>query len=377
MTPALILAHLLLLQAPAGHAPQAGPRAALAGIAGFQSVSKLDFGSAQNRLTAVYAFPDRVRWHFESYGAVQRSQHQYFYRSGEHVRALVSGGTSQEMEGEDRTAVLLQMELRRALMLWPDGFEWEAQAEGTSAADVRMDACCRGAVVGKLVATLESGRPRRMEVRDAQGKPREAFEVHTWQERHGRTWPHRLTLASAAGGFVETIESIETRVHFLELSFLPPDLRTRPDAREPGPELFARDLVASTFAAHAVPEGAGWEQALALARGWNDEAAKALAPQGLAVDPVPTFELSPTGRPLRCLVRLTAVVRPPPAGHETRDERPGLVLGLPELARVEAELLARLARSVPPGARAGVPYVRVHERKELPVEVVLPLEPGE
>jgi len=371
----LLLALLALpsRQQPAAHGPEPGPRAALAGMVGFETISRLDFGEQQNRLTAVYVFPDRVRWHFESYGARQRSEHQYFYRAGERVSELVSGRSSRALEGAEHDAVLLQMELRRAAMLWPDGFDWKEDGSGTRSAVASADSCCRELPLGSLVATLEDGRPRRIEARDALGRALETLEIREWQERGGRKWPRTLALQTGSTSFVETVESIETRVHYLELSFLPPDLRPLTAPTAPGATVLSRDLVSMTYSVHELPADLDWDAALTRARDWIAEAGKQA---GLSVDPVPTFELTPEGRPMTCLVRLQAPVLPAPAGFETHAERAGLFLTLRELGMVDAAALERITQATPPGALPGVPYLRVHAQPSL-IELVLPLAPVE
>lgn len=369
---ACLMLALLVQEQPGGHGPEPGPRAALAGLAGFECVSRLDFGGQQNRLTAVYVFPDRVRWHFENYGARQRSEHQYFYRAGERVNELVSGRSSRALDGAERDAVLLQMELRRAVMLWPDGFAWKEDADGTRSAVPSADSCCSENPLGTLVATIEDGRLQRIEARDRESRVLEALEIREWQERAGRRWPRTLALQSGGANIVETIESIETRVHYLELSFLPPDLRPLMPPLEPGAAVLSRDLVAMTYAVRELPPGLDWEGALACAREWIAEADA----QGRSVDPVPTFEVTPEGRPRTCLVRLKAPILPPPQGYETHAERAGLFLTVRELGLVDVAALERITQATPPDALPGVPYVRVHPRPN-PVELVLPIVPAE
>lgn len=365
---------LLALQEGLSHGPEPGPRTAVAGLAGFQSVSRIDFGAAQNRLTATFVFPDRARWHFEDYAAAQQSGHQFLYRHGEAVHQLASGSPSQALEGAERDTVLLQMELRRAVMLWPDGFAWEA-GDGRRTARVHADSCCRERVLGTLVAVPVDGRPRRIEVRDDHDQPLEALEIREWQELHGRSWPRTLVMEAEGGGFVETVESIEPRIHYLELSFLPPDRRALPGKPASDSSILAQDLVAMTYQARALPEGLTWEQALAQARVWIAETGEALRTAGLSVDPIPTFELSSAGSPLHCLVRLGTAVQPAPKGFQTMAERPGLLLPLQKLAELDSATLARLREAVPKDAHASAPYVRVHARSNLPIEVVLPLVP--
>jgi len=368
---------LLAAQETAPHAPEPGPRAALAGVAGFQTVSKLDFGPRQNRLTAVYVFPDRVRWHFESYGA-KRSEHQYFYRSGERVSELASGAPSRVLEGQEHDAVLLQMELRRATLFWPEGFEWKEEPDGaglTRSAPAWADSCCRKASLGTLVATLADGRPRRIEARDARGRTLEALEIRAWQERGGRAWPRTLALEAESANALETVEAIETRVHFLDLSFVPPDQRSLAPLA-PGPAVTARDVVAMTYAVHELPVDVDWDTAIARARDWIAAAGPELRSRGLGVDPVPTFELSQDARPRACYVRLLAAVAPAPQGFESHAERAGLFIAVADLGAVDASLVARVLQATPGGATPGIPYLRVHP-KPYPIELVLPLEPAD
>jgi len=373
---ALALLALLAAQARAAHGPEPGPRAALANLAGFEIVSKLDFGPSQNRLTAAYVFPDRARWHFESYAAKQRSEHQYYYRFGERVSALASGGPSRVLEGQEHDAVVLQMELRRAALFWPEGFEWQdaaGEAGPARSAPVWADSCCREGPLGTLVATLADGRPQRLEARDASGRKLEALEIRSWQELGGRAWPRTLALEAENANALETVEAIDTRVRFLDLLFLPPDLRPLVPL-EPGPAVVSRDLVSMTYSVHELPEDLEWDAALARARDWIAQAGDELKARGLGVDPVPTFGLTSEGRPRACYVRLAAAVVPAPPGFETHAERAGLFLAVPELPALDAAMVERLRRAAPEDARAGIPYLRVHPPPN-PVELVLPLEP--
>lgn len=368
---------LLALQEPKPHGPEPGPRAAVAGLGGFHSVSKLDFGIGQNRLTADYVFPDRVRWHFEDYADRTRNEHQFLYRTGETLCEFAAG-RSRAIEGADRGAALLQMELRRAAMLWPDGFDWNGDEGGAREAEVLADTCCREMPVGKLVATLRDRRPVRIEALSGAGETLEILEIRAWQEISGRTWPRTLEIKAPNGQslFVETIETIETRVQFLELSFLPPDRRPIRNAST-GPGVVAMDLVAVTYSPHPLPKEVSWEQALEKARGWIAEARESLGPLGAEVDLVPTFELSPLGRPTACLVRLTSHHVPPPDGFRSVPEGVGILCALPELLSVNEGALIRLKETVPIGLQTGTPYTRIHDRPVLPIELVVPIESSE
>jgi len=387
---ALWMLPLLALQQGAGQEPAAveptrppqeecpqhdgppGPRLAIRGLAGFRYVSMIDFGTDRNQLTAEYVFPDRVRWHFE--GPPPDASHLYFYRLGSELHQMQSGQPSQPIKGVSHDVVLLQLELRRAALLWPDGVDWEPAVDGVSRAPVRAHAGCRRAPIGFLEASSFSGeQPVRFTARDSDGKELEALEVLERCERDGRSWPARLALITHGNRFEETLETLDTRIHFVDLSFLPPDRRPLGRGAAPGSPIVSSDLVPVTFRSRSLPAGLEWEAALAQARAWIEEARQQADLAGQEIDPVPTFELSPEGRPVRCLIRLARVARPPPEQYRTLEERPGLLMALDGLEALDAALL-ELRRSVPVRTGTGAPYLRYRKGSPSPVELVLPLE---
>ncbi len=371
----LLLVLALSSVAGQGTAPPAtGPCAkrGIAGLGALVGVSRIEIGADANRLTAAYLFDDRARWHFEAY-AQRRSQHVFVHRSGEHVFQFESGATcSRESEGAERDAVLLQMELRRAVMLWPDGFDWAPAEDGTRRAPVSLHACRESETIGSLVAVVEGDRPTRVEARGADGTVREWLEIRAWREDLGRRWPREMLLHQGERTLKETVEEIATDAHFLDFYFLPPDRRTRTGAADAIARVRPIDLVAITYQGHPLPADVAWPAALESARAWIAEAGDAQGERGLAIDPIPTFELSPEGRPARCLVRLSQPARPPPAGWTTLEDRPGLMILAEEPGAIDAALLGLLSTSAPPGSRPGTPYVRFHQTGR--IEVDLPLE---
>ncbi|MSR62773.1 MAG: hypothetical protein EXS08_10060 [Planctomycetes bacterium] len=366
---------LALAQAAQGHGPAPGARAAIAGLAGFQSVSTIDYGTVRNRFTATYVFPDRTRWHFDNPAGKVR-QHQFYYRHGEQLFAM-ENSASHRLADEQSDSLLRQMELRRAVMLWPDGFAWEAREPGTQTAVAHADSCCRERPLGTLVAHLANGRPSRVEVRDEQGQTRETLTVREWQEVNGRSWPRVLVVAGEGVGFTETVESLETQIHYLDLFFLPPDQRAIPKGATSSSQVLSNDLVAVSYVPRDLPAGATWDEAVATTRGWILAANEAGKGNGQTFDPVPTIEVGPEGKPVRAWLRLKEPSPTPAEGLTNRNERPGLILALPALAEVGSAALAQLRAAVPPRSKAGVPYLRFHNRPVLPVELVLPLEPAE
>jgi hypothetical protein len=241
---------------------------------------------------------------------------------------------------------------------------------------VAADTCCPEQPLGSLVATLEKDLPVRVAAQRTTGEAIETLEIRAWQELGGRRWPRTLALVSKEGGFTETVESVETDVHFLELFFLPPDARPlRKPRSTAGPEVLSRDLIAMTYAEREFAEGVSWEEALERARGWIREAGSALESQGIEVDLVPTFELTSTARPRKCLVRLGSARAAPPPGYVTHLERAGVFLVLPNLESVDPAVLQRLDEAAPEGAQRQAPYLRVHSQPSMRIEVVLPLVP--
>jgi hypothetical protein len=362
------------LDGPSPHGHEPGPRAALAGMAGVQCTSRLEGADGAALLTVVYLFPDRVRWHLES-GAPEAPTHVYRYRLGERVHEG-TGASSLQVEGEARDALLLDLELRRAVLCWPDGFDWSPGEAGASSATVFRDSCCRQGPLGTLLASLENGRPVRVRARDARGLAGASFEVRAWQERSGRPWPAQVAVESAQGSWIETIESLGTRVHYIEESFLPPDRRPPSGESSAGQPLVARDLVGMTYAASDLPAGATWEEARRRARERLLELREA-SPDPSALDPVPAFGIGSDGLPRSSWVRLRAPVDPPPPGFTSTGERVGFVVPLRSISEVDGDLLARLARCAPAGSRAAGPYVRFHDRPQFPIELVVPLEAKE
>ena len=95
----------------------------------------------------------------------------------------------------------------------------------------------------------------------------------------------------------------------------------------------------------------------------------------LTVDPVPSFELDRSGRPLRCVVRLVEVPAPAPEGWSSRPERAGLGMVLDAPDDIDADALRSLVRSAPTGTRGTVPYCRILRRPGVTsVQLYLPLE---
>jgi hypothetical protein len=185
--------------------------------------------------------------------------------------------------------------------------------------------------------------------------------------------------------WTERVERVVTRVHSVDTFFQPADRRAGPKTTlVDGRVVHSLDLSPITYRAHALDEGAresqeiDWASHLARAADWIAKATRELEPHGLAVDPVPSFELSSDGRPTRCLVRLADARTTPPDGWTTRSDVPGVALVLDGIRELDAETVPFLRATAPAGERAGVAYCRV-VRADGPggVQVYLPLHAAE
>jgi hypothetical protein len=355
------------------------PRAGIRGIAGFTAVSEVTYAEAPGSpelLEASYVFPDRARWSL-SIPQGRETLRQISTRLGRRAWIREAQATSsRELEGEDRDVLLLQTELRRAAFLWPDGFAWAASEDGTRRAPVSRTSASGDERIGELVATLGAdGRPTRLAALRADGGCQEELAIAAWTEARGRTWPSRLALLQ--GGrtvWEETLVEVDTRVSYGDLFFSPPESRGRGVDVVGEVVIVSTDLSGFTSLPCELAGGSSWDEWTALAAARIAEEEARLAPQGLAVDPVPTFELGPEGKPSRLWVRLASREARPPEGWSSTQDRPGLALVLQDPAVLGRDELALLERAAPEDAREGTPYARVVGTK---LQVYLPLEPAE
>ena len=125
---------LLLAQAGGESAPSAPPKAPVAGMTGLSIVSELTLAQddeATRRLSATYVFPARARLQIVPLEG-PANQRDTIYRFGDRHWALSPGRTrSRDLDDKEFLFAPLHIELRRALWLWPDGFEWkESESNG-------------------------------------------------------------------------------------------------------------------------------------------------------------------------------------------------------------------------------------------------------
>jgi len=343
------------------------PRRAVAGLRGFVSRSTLVFDElpeVPHALEAVFVFPDRGRWRIEPAQASSGDRRLRF-RYGPSVFELDPGSArSRRLEPEAERPALLQMELRRAVMTWPHGFDWTGTGQARSAGLGPL---------GELEASLDpqTGLPRELRSLQPDGSALEILSEITWRECDGRRWPASWRLA--AGGrpiWRETIERIETGWSFLDSYFLPPDRRPAapPDAGRPQ----HLDLPRRVERAFALPEGTSWEEARTRAA-----SLRATWAERLELHPATEFELRADGRPAAVRLRLRDAGAEAPEGWRFAPGGPGLSSLAETPEGIDAALLRGLAGAVPVGATGGTPYTSQPPGSQAGgrVQVVLPIEP--
>jgi hypothetical protein len=361
-------------RAEAGPSQGPGPRKPLAGLSGFECVSTLVYPAAPDRphqLKATYSFPDRARWQISAkQGAPGERSLQY--RFGEAVyRVPPDSGDSELCAGEDRSQVLLQIELRRALMLYPDGFVWKD--DGAERRAVLAD-------LGSLRARAGSdGRPTEIGDAGPDGKAIDVYKSIRWREIGGRAWPASMELWHG-GELVwnETVESVDVAARYVDSYFVPPDRRERSPAEPDRGEPRNLDIPECCSLRIEIPKGTGWSSALEDLERRRAEWTSRLAERKLELEGHATIELSREAEPAAFVLRLASVPETPPPGFQTTGPRRGLAVAVRGLAEVTAARVGDLRKAIPEKSAEGAAYVRFDPRdgEKARVVIVLPYSPG-
>ena len=333
------------------------PPTTIAGLRGFESVSALVLATAPEtprELRATYAFPDRVRWMISSHGTsgLERSIQ---YRFGSAAYQIPAGtDRSEECAGEERDKLFLQMELRRALMLFPDGFEWKKDGVESTASLGDLG------VLRARFASAADATPSEVVSVDSHQHVIDAFRSITWKESGGRRWPASMEHWQAEKLlWKETVSAVETGARTIDDYFLPPDRRDLRGSQPVGGAIRELDLPPTCALRVELARAATtWQAALAELERQRAAWTEKLAAAGLRLDPNATFELSDAGVPEACFLRLATVPTSPPSGFETTVTRKGRATALQGVAAVNVERMRELSRSVPRGSVAGRAYVR-------------------
>jgi hypothetical protein len=347
---------------------QPAARKPVAGLNGFESVSTLVYDAAPqapHRLTATYVFPDRARWMLAKQDE-KGLQRQLRYRYGERTFAIEPrASTSREHDESERLATLRQMELRRAMMLWPDGFDWKLSGDVA-----RAEMGALGALVAHVVETpgspassegLRRARPDEMSCRDGAGSEQDSYRALTWQESRGRQWPSTAELWHA-GKLVwrERFESIDIEAKFIDSYFLPPDRRAPgPRASSPAPAVQHLDLPAVSEMRAELASGTTWVSAVDEFKRLHAAWVKTLQPLGLELERFVNIELRGDRTPAACLLRLTKPSHDAPPEFRAVEACSGLARRISALGELTSDLVRSLEQASPKGSTRDTAYVRV------------------
>jgi hypothetical protein len=357
--------------APSAEAPKLDPtgalppRAAIAGLAGFECVSILEYAAdpaTPHELTCTYVFPARARWQIRVRGREELGR-SIEYRCGETYFVLSqSEGRSTEISARsphgDQVAAKCEMfELRRAAFLWPDGFDW------TTSGDVRRAPSSCGRT---LVARIDdNGRPRELHFDPSGGSPGERLVIRAWKQRHERWWPQELELWFAAERiWSERVESLSPSLALLDLYFAPPDRRAPAQAGDAAPAVRHIDAPERCEVRVELPQAAEWS---AVADLWKSEFARLAQrlPAGWSSSPGAHVELADDGRPKALLFRLRGE-GDPPTGATVSAPAQGLIYSQRWPPVNLERSLATLRRAAPSGSRVTHWYATFADGFEAP-----------
>ena len=351
-------------------------RRPILGVFGFTARSSIRFDAmpeAPHQLSATYAFPDRARWYIEPANA-QRGQRSVRYRSGPQAWELAPGaGQAERYEGDQATQALLQLELRRAALLWPHGLDWSLREEVDGAvhsAPLKSGGSliARSSSKGALPSTFSSELPN--------GSLFEELREIEWTDGPFGSRPSSWRLVSGgAPVWLERIESLDTKVRFVDSHFLPPHLRALPSAGGASPVQLVE--VPARLRQRRALQAKTWEGALQEAK----ELLNATTPPSPAerVDPSPVFELNHDGRPVAVLIRLISRTEETPEGWERAPGESALSRLSPEGALPDAASLQALLNARPSDAESGRARLRVTFDGDAveSTQLLLPLSPSD
>lgn len=356
-------------------------RISIGGIRSIDCASVVVYSAAPDvphRLNATYAFPQRTRW-WLGLGDEASPERQMRFCYGDALYAVDrQGGTSRELLAEEHAEAHVQLEMRRALLLWPLGFEWKRTGVESSSSLPNT---------GRLVAHFAdetAQNPDSLSFFALDGRPGDEFRALTWRTDQGKAWPTNLELWHEHElVWTETVRSIDTRTRFIDSFFLPPDRRDIGSSKplEVG-ALRSTDLTECRVQRLALEPNLTLTAALEAWARITREQGALLAPRGFALDDKVTIEISRTAQPAAILLRLAPTTRGLPEdlakAFEIVRERPALttfVIGVQNVAEAEVK---KLYGGVPADATGGTPYVRLDPKKpDQHVLIVLPLVAGE
>jgi hypothetical protein len=354
------------------------PRRSISGIFGFTARSLIEFKALPNsphRLTSTYGFPERARWYIEPAKA-STGQRSVRYRSGPQVWELFPGESeaARYQEGQELQA-FLQLELRRAALLWPRGVNWETNsADGVKGTGITATHAPKTG--GSLRATAqEVGALPSSIASEIDGVLFEEFRDIKWIEGPLGQRPMRWTLYhQGAEVWTEKIERFHTNIRYVDGHFLPPHLRDLPGEESSGAILLAE--VPARVRRRVPLSEMSWEAAIEEAQRLISASIKLRLPGVMDQDPV--FELDDSGLPSALIMRLILTDPSIPEGWEEAPGESALSLLLPEGKLPNAGMLARLQSACPVDAETGRPRLRVKLQNGAieSSQLLLPLAPS-
>ncbi len=359
-------------QASVPSLPKLPPRRAIAGIEVLETTSSVVQVAApdlRQELIVTFAFPGRVRM-LESTQSDHGTERRFRYRYGDTLfQHALKDQTSSVLTGAAMTDVLAEMELRRAVLLWPDGFEWRADGE------IRTSSAGEA---GTLLAHLGAGtkQPDRLALVAEDGAERVSFRSVQWSEAGGRVWPTSFELwRYGRHSATETIVGRDVTKSYIDQFFLPTDRRDRATERDAMLGL-VREQELPRFCARRVEltKASAWPEARREIESVLAEWSARVKERSLALDPSWTIEIDDAARPKAVLVRLATIPDPAPEGFTTSAVRQARVMFVEGLPQATADRMEELKRTVPVGAKTQPAYLRFRPESG-PVLFVLPLSP--
>jgi len=339
------------------------PRRPIDGLHGIETRSTLryvDTPDETHSFEAVYIFPDRARWEFELANGEQRR----VYRSGDAL-FVAQGGPSQPLGDAQRDRLLGDLELRRAMLLWPHGFEW-TETENGPEADLGLGGRLRAKV------DAETGLLETLSLLTPNGTRLESFRELCWRTDRGRQWPTSLQFwHGSAHLWDETFERAST-ARYVDSFFTPAD------RRETGAPTNAaqgeQPLQPFTSFRLELPANTTWDDAqkreLEARRQWTKKLSET------AISDRPTFVIGRTGKPVAALLRIEPPPPSAPKGWTLQGARRGIAsfVAYETLSSLDRERVDWMRAQVPTGMKSAPPYVRIDREAGL-IQLIQPFEP--
>ncbi len=354
------------------------PRRSVDGIFGFTARSLIEFKAlpdSPHRLTSTYGFPERARWYLEPARAAT-GQRSVRYRSGPQVWELFPGGSeAARYQAEQELHAFLQLELRRAAMMWPHGVDWAFGTVTGPDGEVKI-ATHDLKTGGSLKATLKGESPLPVSFSsEIDGAVFEEYRAVDWGEGPLGQRPMSWTLChQGTEVWVETIERFHTDIRYVDGHFLPPHLRELPGDNAGNPVLLGE--VPARVRKRQPLSARSWAEAISEAKILISSMTKLGLPGVIDQDPV--FELNEDGLPSALFLRLILTGQTLPEGWEEAPGESALSLMLPEGNMPGAAALSRLQSTCPADAKTGTPRLRIRMVDGEPEssQLLLPLVPS-